>query len=413
MAASVLRYWKESATLIIVRRLQPKQCYKEVVAVPPPQENTPQRPETNYQVFMAERTPQMSSFPKAHVFPGGAAEEADFSAQWLDVLSMGSRKPGEEQTPEGQMVNLFKNNRRKNGVGDDKCSKNNSGTPMYRRPRLPEFSAIPSEVAFRITAIREIFEEIGVLFARKAEENKTDEDKNESLMQNHDTRNGQPLRRRCIPKICHLPLDLSEFWRQSVVEDPENLLSMCKQLKLVPDITALSEWANWLTPTHFSGKRFDTMFYITFLDEHQNPNIRLDGMEYVDYKWLSPIEFVSQAISQKLNIFPPQLWELYHLNSRWEDLHNSVTLNPYSQPMRFLPVRIKCKDGVLVLLPGDYLYPEKPNEEKCEELFLPFTKNEMRSSGKFLNHLDPQERKIYRTVPLSLVGHTECLTSRL
>uniref|UniRef100_A0A0L8GEW1 Nudix hydrolase domain-containing protein n=1 Tax=Octopus bimaculoides TaxID=37653 RepID=A0A0L8GEW1_OCTBM len=284
MAASVLRYWKESATLIIVRRLQPKQCYKEVVAVPPPQENTPQRPETNYQVFMAERTPQMSSFPKAHVFPGGAAEEADFSAQWLDVLSMGSRKPGEEQTPEGQMVNLFKNNRRKNGVGDDKCSKNNSGTPMYRRPRLPEFSAIPSEVAFRITAIREIFEEIGVLFARKAEENKTDEDKNESLMQNHDTRNGQPLRRRCIPKICHLPLDLSEFWRQSVVEDPENLLSMCKQLKLVPDITALSEWANWLTPTHFSGKRFDTMFYITFLDEHQNPNIRLDGMEYVDYK---------------------------------------------------------------------------------------------------------------------------------
>ncbi|XP_029646972.1 nucleoside diphosphate-linked moiety X motif 19 [Octopus sinensis] len=405
MAATVLRCWKESAALIIVRRLKPKQCYKEVAAVPPPQENTPRPPETNFQVFMAERTAVISNFPKAHVFPGGAAEEADFSAQWLDVLSMGSLKQGEDQTPEGQMVNFFKNNRRKNCVGD-----NNQGTPMYRRQRLPEFSAIPSEVAFRITAIREVFEEIGVLFARKAEENKTDEDKEESFMQNHDTRNGQVFRRRCIPKICHLPLDLSEFWRQSVVENPENFLFMCKELKLVPDITALSEWSNWLTPTHATSKRFDTVFYITFLDEHQHPNIRLDGMEYVDYKWLTPMEY----FSQKLHIFPPQLWEIYHLNSSsWEDLHNSVTSIPYLQPKRFLPVKINCKDGVLVFLPGDYLYPEKPNEEEYEELFLPFTRDEIRSSGNFLNHLDPKENWIYRTVPLSLVGHAECLTSRL
>lgn len=262
MAATVLRCWKEAAALIIVRRLQPKQCHKEMVAV------TPQQPGTNYEVFMAERTPRMSSFPKAHVFPGGSAEEADFSAHWLDVLNVSSRKAGEEQTPEGQMVNLFKNDRRKNGV----CN-NDSGTAMYRRQRLPEFSALPSEVAFRIAAIREIFEEIGVLFARKAEGNRADEDKSE-----------QPFRRRCEAKICHLPLDLSEFWRQGVVENPENFLLMCKELKLVPDITALSEWSNWLTPTHFSNKRFDTMFYITFLDQHQDPNIRLDGMEYVGYK---------------------------------------------------------------------------------------------------------------------------------
>ena len=39
-----------------------------------------------------------------------------------------------------------------------------------------------------------------------------------------------------------------------------------RKFKCVPDVWALSEWSNWLTPAHLP-RRYDTMFYIAFLDE--------------------------------------------------------------------------------------------------------------------------------------------------
>ncbi|GAB1603753.1 nucleoside diphosphate-linked moiety X motif 19-like [Argonauta hians] len=407
MAACVLRHWKESAALLVIRRLQPAKPHKDGVVGPPPpplldlQHHTTSRAPLNYQLFMAERSSKISSFPKAHVFPGGAAEEADFSAKWLEVFNMGSCKPGQQQTPESQLVNYF--------VARRSHNKNHTNTPnvhnpMYDRQRLPEFSEVPSEVAFRITAIREFFEEVGILFARKADENNSDESENHSKPTtdiNNNNYQEMTGMRRCQAKICDLRMDLSEFWRQSVVEDSANFLNMCQQLRLIPDITALSEWSNWLTPTHSKGKRFDTMFYVTFLDEHQRPAIRLNQMELVDCKWLSPSEFLSGYWKKNINLFPPQIWELYHLNfASWEECHSLVASRPYIIPDRFLPVKTIFKDGPLFLLPGDHMYPDNPDLEKYREISVKLTKEEMRSMGNYVNHFDSAENKIYRTSPL-------------
>ena len=40
---------------------------------------------------------------------------------------------------------------------------------------------------------------------------------------------------------------------------------MCQGLECYPDLWALHEWSNWLTPTTFPGKRFDTAFYLACL----------------------------------------------------------------------------------------------------------------------------------------------------
>jgi nucleoside diphosphate-linked moiety X motif protein 19 len=42
---------------------------------------------------------------------------------------------------------------------------------MFSRKRDEQFSKIPSEVAFRICAIRETFEECGILLTRPANDN--------------------------------------------------------------------------------------------------------------------------------------------------------------------------------------------------------------------------------------------------
>ena len=46
-----------------------------------------------------------------------------------------------------------------------------------------------------------------------------------------------------------------------------------------PWVWGLHDWSNWLTPTHFGGmkKRFDTMFYVTFIDNI--PSLHTDKKE--------------------------------------------------------------------------------------------------------------------------------------
>jgi len=49
-----------------------------------------------------------------------------------------------------------------------------------------------------------------------------------------------------------------------------------RKFECVPDMWSLSEWSNWLTPASLS-KRFDTMFYLCFLDNE--PTVLHDEKE--------------------------------------------------------------------------------------------------------------------------------------
>ena len=120
--------------------------------------------------------------------------------------------------------------------------------PSCQKPmiydQVQNSSLLEREVAFRINAIRETFEETGVMLAVN------DNSSSSFILED---------------------LDLSD-WRSRVHDNPSDFIMMCKHFDISPDIWSLYEWSDWLTPLHLKTKsRFDTIFYIA-LFSGQMPN---------------------------------------------------------------------------------------------------------------------------------------------
>lgn len=57
-----------------------------------------------------------------------------------------------------------------------------------------------------------------------------------------------------------------KFWQQAVHQNPSELLRMCKELNVVPDLWSLYEWSCWASPA-IIRKGHETAFFITFLNK--------------------------------------------------------------------------------------------------------------------------------------------------
>ncbi|KAK2567275.1 Acyl-coenzyme A diphosphatase NUDT19 [Acropora cervicornis] len=188
----------------------------------------------------------LHNLPNKYVFPGGVVEEkADFSNDWMQLFKRSFSEFGADFAP---LVNI-------------------------RGPRPPllrkSTTDIPSEVGLRICAIRETFEESGILLLRS------------------------------LTNKQHTQLDLQDVqnWRKQVYADPLNFFIMCRELECVPDVWSLSEWSNWLTPTSFT-RRYDTLFYISFLEKE--PAVFLDDKEMIHSKELLPHDDQYPSESEKV-----------------------------------------------------------------------------------------------------------------
>jgi len=54
-----------------------------------------------------------------------------------------------------------------------------------------------------------------------------------------------------------------QTWQNKVHNDATEFLNLCQKLECYPDLWALHEWRNWLTPTYeYKTKRFNTAFYL-------------------------------------------------------------------------------------------------------------------------------------------------------
>ncbi|XP_053934749.1 acyl-coenzyme A diphosphatase NUDT19 isoform X2 [Cuculus canorus] len=254
------RPWREAATLLLAARRPPG----------PPGCG---RGRCDYQLLLLQRSGRSGFMPGAHVFPGGLAEPDDFSAEWLELLPPPPR-----------------------------CGLRAVKPPPPGCDRAPLFSAergsaLPGDVALRLCALREAFEEAGVLLSvpeRGAE---------------------------ALPEA-----ELRE-WRRRVREEPRGFLQLCRRLRCRPDIWALREWSNWLTPARGAGqRRYDTAFYLCCRDRRP-PRARHDGGEVTACLELDKFSY-DRAIEGC---------------ERW------------------MPVELTASDGSMQLLPGDELYPEDPD----------------------------------------------------
>lgn len=162
------------------------------------------------EVLMVRRHADMAFGASAWVFPGGKVAEADADERWFSLLAHG----------EGGAVRH-------------------------------------DDVAYRIAAAREAFEECGVLLARSAD----------------GATCAEAVRDRLNPQ------------RQAVEADPSVFRDLIAGNDLRLDITTLTPFAHWVTPA-FEKRRYDTRFYLVRTPEGQSA--AHDGREAVAHVWATP-----------------------------------------------------------------------------------------------------------------------------
>lgn len=148
---------------------------------PPAQKQIP-----DFRCMLLKRSATSKFFAKAYVFPGGATESSDFSLDWLDHFA-------------------------KYGHGHEKLVSEFVIPDTTRIPLYLECSNQPEcipEVGFRISAIRETFEETGVLICKTKE---NDGSKSNFVFDS-------------VNEISR--------WQERVHEDPAQFLQLCRTYEL-------------------------------------------------------------------------------------------------------------------------------------------------------------------------------------
>lgn len=139
-------------------------------------------------------------------------------------------------------------------------------------------------LAFRVAAIREAFEECGVLLAYA--------DGNTELV------GAERLRL------------IEETWRRPLVSDQASLSDICLAEGLELAVDSLVHFAYWVTP-RVVPRIFDTHFYLAAAPLDQ---VALhDGEESTDSAWLEPDRAIAEADAGRLNIVFPTRMNLLKL----------------------------------------------------------------------------------------------------
>lgn len=77
---------------------------------------------------------------------------------------------------------------------------------------------------------------------------------------------------------------------------------MCEKLKCYPDLWSLHEWSNWLTPTYFTTKRYDTIFYIACIPLIPYSNYDTIEMENIKVRYFFGYKLRLQYYYQQVAI---------------------------------------------------------------------------------------------------------------
>ena len=171
------------------------------------------------EVLMVRRNYQIDFFSGAMVFPGGKVADDDFSEDWAEVAENWHVAPEEERAP-------------------------------------------------RIAALRETFEETGLVLGRDGVAGTAEE-------------------------------------RHAVERGEIRFLDYVRERGVTPDLGALTRFARWVTPAHVP-KRFDTWFFVARAPEGQDAVH--DGRETVETEWIAPAEALRLYEARKRAIvFPTRM----------------------------------------------------------------------------------------------------------
>jgi 8-oxo-dGTP pyrophosphatase MutT (NUDIX family) len=180
-------------------------------------------------------------------------------------------------------------------------------------------------LAYYIAAIREAFEEAGILLA--------------------------------LLKDTLQPLDLSDpevekrfqQHRDDINDSNRNFIEIIKDEKLLMDAGEMHYIARWITPPG-PPRRFDARFFIARMPGNQTP-VHDDG-ELVHSKWISPKEILSRADAEEMVLMSPTLRMVRNLAlfDSAAQVIESAAANQVDELARVLP------DTRVIVMPGEEGY---------------------------------------------------------
>ena len=228
------------------------------------------------EVFMVKRHHQIDFVAGALVFPGGKASKSDFDPAIAEVSD---------------------------GGGD--------WTPEMR--------------ALGAAAIREAFEESGILLAREA---------------------------GCPVFVTSDRLAGLEHYRQPLEKGEISLVDMLRTERLNIAFDALAHFAHWITPDNMP-KRFDTHFFVAASPVGHAG--RHDGHESVDSVWISPAEAIADR--KKWNVIFPTKLNLMKL-AKSKTVAEAMTAAHASKPLTVTPWVEQGPDGPILKIRDDAGYEQ-------------------------------------------------------
>lgn len=229
------------------------------------------------EVFLLKRHGLSDVLGGAYVFPGGKVDTAD-------------------------------------GELDPHAHLDQSPHALHRSLNEPDIDSITATSLY-VAAIREAFEESGVLFAQGA---------------NADH----------VEKVNILLRDGLSFG------------AVMMRLGLRLDTHNVLPWSRWITPKRPSvmNKRFDTRFFVSAVPAHQIA--RHDNHEATESAWLSPRAALEQYWQGMIELAPPQIMSLVQL-ARHASVRDALQAARNRPPPLIEPERFDL-DGVSVICyPGD------------------------------------------------------------
>lgn len=176
-------------------------------------------------------------------------------------------------------------------------------------------------LAYYVAAIREVFEEAGILLA--------------------------------LDRDTHQPLDLTnkeiaarfKTHQDDINDSNRNFIEIMKEENLILDAGKMHYIARWITPTG-PPRRFDTRFFITRAPERQTPIH--DERELVYSRWLPPQDILDNVESGKMVLMSPTLRMVRNLArfASSDEVIDAAAANQADERARVTPDRE-------IVLPGE------------------------------------------------------------
>jgi glyoxylase-like metal-dependent hydrolase (beta-lactamase superfamily II)/8-oxo-dGTP pyrophosphatase MutT (NUDIX family) len=178
---------------------------------------------------------------------------------------------------------------------------------------------------YAVAAVRETFEEVGLLLARGGGDG----------------------------AVSASSLAALHPWRERLNTGASGISQMCQEHGLRLDIRGLVYYSHWLTPPG-TPKRFDTRFFIALAPPGQTAQADLG--EALELMWLTPKQALSKDLALKL--LPVTRRTLQDL-SQHANAESAMTAAraPRTIPM-IMPRRALIKGALTVVLPSDLPYAE-------------------------------------------------------